>query len=247
MGVIWASTRIQITNVPGRFLATSTPRSVQHTMWLARTASPSLCLAPMTRQPDAAELSTRSPDAVDLRGSTSRWLEVRRWRRDDHDLPPRCLLHTYTASPWRRWAEAQSIGSSVGRASARQGTGAGRPEDARQRAEQALTLSRDYKQRSYEAYVLRLLGEVAGHRVPPEIDQAEAFYHQALALADELGMRPLLAHCYYGLGILYNRIGRPEPARIELAAAIELYRAMEMTFWLERAELALVQEREREN
>jgi len=72
-----------------------------------------------------------------------------------------------------------------------------------------------------------------------------AFYHQALALADELGMRPLLAHCHFGLGILYNRIGRPEQARTELAAAIELYRAMEMTFWLDCAEMALVQGRER--
>ena len=96
-----------------------------------------------------------------------------------------------------------------------------------------------------EAYALRLLGEIAAHSVPPEVEPAEAFYRQALALADELGMRPLLAHCHYGLGILYNRIGRPEQARTELSAAIELYRAMEMTFWLERAEIALVQGRER--
>jgi predicted ATPase/class 3 adenylate cyclase len=120
-----------------------------------------------------------------------------------------------------------------------------RLEDARQRAEQALALSRDYKQRSYEAYVRRLLGEIAAHCEPLEVEPAEAYYHQALALADELGMRPLLAHCHFGLGILYNRISRPEQARTELSAAIELYRAMEMTFWLERAEIALVSERER--
>jgi len=58
-------------------------------------------------------------------------------------------------------------------------------------------------------------------------------------------MRPLLAHCHYGLGILYNRIGRSEQVRIELSAAIELYRTMDMTFWLERAERALVPGRER--
>ena len=52
-------------------------------------------------------------------------------------------------------------------------------------------------------------------------------------------MRPLLAHCRYGLGILYNRIGRPEQARAELSVAIELYRNMEMTFWLECAEAML--------
>jgi len=54
-------------------------------------------------------------------------------------------------------------------------------------------------------------------------------------------MRPLLAHCHSGLGILYTQIGHPEHARAELAAAIELYRAMDMTFWLARAETALVQ------
>jgi hypothetical protein len=52
-------------------------------------------------------------------------------------------------------------------------------------------------------------------------------------------MRPLLAHCHLGLGTLYAKIGRPERARAELSAAIELYRAMEMTFWLPQAEAAL--------
>ena len=87
----------------------------------------------------------------------------------------------------------------------------------------------------------------AAHCDPPEVGPAETFYRQALALADELRMRPLLAHCPLGLGILYNRMGCPEQARAELSAAIELYRAMEMTFWLNRAEMALVQGREREN
>src|SRR5262249_9387411 len=111
----------------------------------------------------------------------------------------------------------------------------GHLRDAHQRAGQALALSRDYKQRGYEAYILRLRGEIAAHCDPREVEPAEAFYRQALTLADELGMRPLLAHCYCGLGILYNRVGRPEQARAELSAAIELYRAMKMTLWLERA------------
>ena len=76
---------------------------------------------------------------------------------------------------------------------------------------------------------------------PPECDQAEDYYRQALALADELGMRPLQAHCHLGLSTLYARIGRREPARAELCAAIELYRDMHMTFWLPQAEASLVQ------
>jgi hypothetical protein len=54
-------------------------------------------------------------------------------------------------------------------------------------------------------------------------------------------MRPLQAHCYGGLGTLYTKTGRQEQARADLATAIELYRAMEMTFWLPQAEAALAE------
>ena len=94
---------------------------------------------------------------------------------------------------------------------------------------------------SDEAYALWLLGEIAAHRTPPDIDQAAAHYHQALALAEELGMRPLQAHCHRGLGRLYAATGQWELARAELSTAIEMYKAMEMTFWLPETEAALVQ------
>jgi hypothetical protein len=54
-------------------------------------------------------------------------------------------------------------------------------------------------------------------------------------------MRPLQAHCHRGLGTLYAKIGQREQARTELSAAVELYRAMDMTFWLPRTEAALAQ------
>jgi hypothetical protein len=54
-------------------------------------------------------------------------------------------------------------------------------------------------------------------------------------------MRPLQAHCHRGLGTLYATIGRAEQARAELSTAIDLYRAMGMTFWLPQAETALAQ------
>jgi hypothetical protein len=56
-------------------------------------------------------------------------------------------------------------------------------------------------------------------------------------------MRPLQAHCHAGLGRLYAKIGRPEPACAELSTAIDLYRAMDMTFWLPQTEAALAQVR----
>ena len=118
---------------------------------------------------------------------------------------------------------------------------AGRLEEAQALAESALALAREHQERGYHAYALRLLGEIAARRAPPECKSAEAYYRQALALAEELGMRPLLAHCHHGLGTLYLKAGRLEPARLELTAAIALYRAMDMTFWLPQAEAALAQ------
>jgi class 3 adenylate cyclase/tetratricopeptide (TPR) repeat protein len=118
---------------------------------------------------------------------------------------------------------------------------AGRLEEAAHFAGRALDLSRDHKERGYQAWALRLLGEIAAHQAPPEIEPAANYYRQALALAEELGMRPLVAHCHLGLGTLHSRIGRGDQGRTDLAAAIALYRAMEMTFWLPRAEAALAQ------
>jgi hypothetical protein len=54
-------------------------------------------------------------------------------------------------------------------------------------------------------------------------------------------MRPLVAHCHLGLGKLYVKIGRRAEARAALSVAVELYRAMEMTFWLPQAEAAQAQ------
>jgi tetratricopeptide (TPR) repeat protein len=118
---------------------------------------------------------------------------------------------------------------------------AGRTEDALERAQRALDLSRDYKQRGYQAYALRLLGEIAAQRYPPKVAPVEAYYRQALALAETLGMRPLQAHCHHGLGQLYHQTGRAEQACTALSTAVELYRAMDMTFWLPQAEAALAQ------
>jgi tetratricopeptide (TPR) repeat protein len=118
---------------------------------------------------------------------------------------------------------------------------AGRMQEAVHFAGRALALARDHKERGYQAWALRLLGEIAAHQDPPEVEQAEALYRQALALAEELGMRPLVAHCHLGLGTLHSRRGRGDQARADLAAAIAMYRAMDMTFWLPQAEVALAQ------
>ena len=118
---------------------------------------------------------------------------------------------------------------------------AGHLEEAHTVAERALAQAREHQERGNEAYALRLLGEIAAHRTPPDVDEAAAHYRQALTLAEELGMRPLQAHCHRGLGTLYATTGQQEPARAELSTAIALYRAMAMMFWLPETEATLAQ------
>ncbi|MGH2609184.1 MAG: ATP-binding protein, partial [Tepidiformaceae bacterium] len=112
-------------------------------------------------------------------------------------------------------------------------------EDARACADRAVRLARERGERGHEAWALRLLGHIASHHHRPDVATAEAHYGAARALASELGMRPLQAHCHCGLGTLYATTGQREQARAELSIAIELYKAMEMTFWLPQAEAAL--------
>jgi tetratricopeptide (TPR) repeat protein len=118
---------------------------------------------------------------------------------------------------------------------------AGCLEEAHALAEGALAHARAHQERGNQAYALHTLGEIGARRDPPESNQARDYYRQALALADELGMRPLQAHCHRGLGMLYATTGQQAQAHTALSAAIELYRAMEMTFWLPETEAALAQ------
>ena len=113
---------------------------------------------------------------------------------------------------------------------------AGRMDDAVELAGRALDLSREQKERGWEAWTLRLLGEIASHRDPPEVGNADDSYRHAMALADELGMRPLLAHCHLGLGKLYRRTGKRQEAQEHLITATTMYREMDMRFWLEQSE-----------
>jgi tetratricopeptide (TPR) repeat protein len=118
---------------------------------------------------------------------------------------------------------------------------AGHLEEAHALAERALAFARAHQERGNEAYVLRLLGDIAAHCALSESGQAGDYYRQALTLAQALGMRPLQAHCHRGLGTLYAVTSQPEQAGTALSTAVEMYRAMDMTFWLPQAESALAQ------
>jgi len=112
-------------------------------------------------------------------------------------------------------------------------------ENARACADRAVMLARGRGERGYEAWALRLQGEVASHHDRPDVTTAGAHYGAALALASELEMRPLVAHSHHGLGRLYRRTGNREQAQEHLTTATAMYGKMDMRFWLERAQAEL--------
>jgi tetratricopeptide (TPR) repeat protein len=113
---------------------------------------------------------------------------------------------------------------------------AGRVQDASELAARALDLALEHRGRGHQAWALRLRGEIASRRDPPDLDRAEEHYRQALALAEELEMRPLVGHCHLGLGRLYRRAVKQPQAQDHLTTAMSMFREMDMRFWLEQAE-----------
>jgi len=109
-------------------------------------------------------------------------------------------------------------------------------EEARALAGRLLPLTRERGQRGFEAWALRLLGEIAAHCDPLVPGEAEGHYRQSMTLASELGMRPLVAHCHLGLGKLSQRTGKHGQAHEQLTTAKRMYREMDMPYWLAKAE-----------
>jgi tetratricopeptide (TPR) repeat protein len=110
----------------------------------------------------------------------------------------------------------------------------GRLDDARRLADRAVESSPGLP--GFAAHALHLLGDIATQPDRFDAESGEAYYRQALALAEPRGMRPLVAHCHLGLGKLYRRTGKREQDREHLTTAATMYREMDMRFWLEQAE-----------
>ncbi len=116
---------------------------------------------------------------------------------------------------------------------------AGRLDESSQLASHLRDLAQQRRERGRLAHVLWLFGEIAGHRDPPDVGSAEPHYREALASAEELGMRPLAAHCHLGLGKLHRLTGDRAKAAEHLQTAVAMYREMNMGFWLAQAEAVL--------
>jgi tetratricopeptide (TPR) repeat protein len=116
---------------------------------------------------------------------------------------------------------------------------AARVDEAMQQAQRALDLSRTHNEKGNEAWTLRLLGEIASNRKPADVEMSEAHYRGAIVLAEEFGMRPLIAHCHVGFGKLFRLIGNQQQAKEHLNNSVAMMRDMQMGMWLERAEAEL--------
>jgi len=115
----------------------------------------------------------------------------------------------------------------------------GQLDEARQYVEGALALSQERKERGWEAWSLKLIGQLASYPDFLDYRRAEEAYVSALVIAAEIRMRPLQAQCRLGLGQLFAKSGDTEQAREHLDNAAQMFREMDMTFWLEKAEAAL--------
>jgi tetratricopeptide (TPR) repeat protein len=102
------------------------------------------------------------------------------------------------------------------------------PDEAERRGIQALELARRHGERGSEAWAGHLLSRASAARPPARLDAAFAHATQALALADQLGLRPLVAHCHLGLGRLYERAGKSGEAQEHLTSALSMYGEMDI-------------------
>jgi hypothetical protein len=116
----------------------------------------------------------------------------------------------------------------------------GRLDDARRLGN--ITLEFSSRQPGFAAHAMHLLGDVASHPSCLDAKNGAAYYHKALALAEELRMRPLVAYCHLGFGKLRRRTGASEQAAEHFSSAETMFRDLDMPFWRERAEAARLDE-----
>ena len=106
-------------------------------------------------------------------------------------------------------------------------------------AQEALSIAQKRQERGFQGYALRCMGQIAEQGNASDTARAASHYREALVLAQELGMRPLQAHCHHSLGTLSAKTSQTEHAHEALTTAIDLYRAMDMTLWIPQAEATL--------
>jgi class 3 adenylate cyclase/tetratricopeptide (TPR) repeat protein len=108
---------------------------------------------------------------------------------------------------------------------------ADRIEEALPLAQLYVELTRGANARGAHAWALHLLGAVLAGRGAAALDEALAVLSSALALARELGMRPLQARCHLSLGRVHRLAGARVSAETALTTAREMLEALGMPAW----------------
>jgi tetratricopeptide (TPR) repeat protein len=112
----------------------------------------------------------------------------------------------------------------------------GRRDAAQGRAAEALEVARTHQEAGSVAYALRTLGDV---HAEDDSERARSCFEEAAEIAMRLGMRPLVAHCQFGLGKLFKGQSESAVAGAKLRTAVALYGDLDMESWRQRAESAL--------
>ncbi|HKZ04801.1 MAG TPA: adenylate/guanylate cyclase domain-containing protein [Methylomirabilota bacterium] len=110
----------------------------------------------------------------------------------------------------------------------------GRAAEALGPARRALAMAREHKERGNEAYALRLLSLAVAEGPKADLATARGHAEEGLALAETLGMRPLVARGHLGLSRLARRAGDAAGAARHLEVAARMLRELGMTYWLTR-------------
>ena len=116
---------------------------------------------------------------------------------------------------------------------------AGKVGEAEHVAISTMQLVDQHGYRGNQAKLAQLLGDIYASYSLPKADKAIDYYNQAISLANELQMKPLIAQCNRSLGLLYKGNQNYEKASPYLAHAVQLFSDMEMNQWVVRAEQEL--------
>jgi tetratricopeptide (TPR) repeat protein len=116
---------------------------------------------------------------------------------------------------------------------------ASRNVEATQIIERALSISLSRHEQACQAFAKRLLGDLGLSNGSLDADAIGRHYIEALALAQNLSLRPLQAQCHLGLSRLHRRAGERERAREHHSIATAQFREMDMRRWLHLANAEL--------
>lgn len=95
----------------------------------------------------------------------------------------------------------------------------------------ALQMTDKRNDRGLEAWAMLVMAMVKDSE--EMYKELKEWYLRALQQGTNLSMQPLVAHCHKGLSNSYLRVGNKEGAEIENKTALELYRSLGLTYWLE--------------